>query len=135
MKGTRNGRLAHTVPLSRQAIALLHTMQKISGGRRYIFPHYADPKRHMSKETANTAIKRMGYKDRLTAHGMRALASTYLNELELNPDVIEACLAHTVRCEIRRVYNRSQYLEHRKEVMQIWADYVEQCSNVNLLAN
>ena len=59
----------------------------------------------------------MGYKDRLVAHGLRSIASTAMNEAEFNPDVIEAALAHNEKNEVRRAYNRSTYLEQRKELM------------------
>lgn len=127
MKKTKKGANAHTVPLSSQVIALLTLMREITGSKRYVFQHYSKPNQSMNKETANTAIKRMGYKGKLTSHGLRAIASTYLNEQMVHRDVVEACLAHAVEGDIRRVYNRSNYLEHRKPVMQQWGDYCEQC--------
>ena len=68
----------------------------------------------------------MGYKDRQTAHGLRKIASTYLHEKGVIPDVVEMCLAHTIK-GIRGVYNEAEYLSHRKQALQQWGDYVEHC--------
>jgi integrase len=80
---------------------------------------------HRNTQTANMALKRMGFGGRLVAHGLRALASTTLNEQNFNPDVIEAALAHTDKNEIRAAYNRAQYLEKRKVMMCWWSDEIE----------
>lgn len=130
MKKTRKGANAHIVPLSTQAFTILKELQSVTGSQRFVFAHYSKPNQPMNKETANTAIKRMGYKGKLTSHGLRSIASTYLNELMIHKDVVEACLAHAVEGDIRRVYNRSNYLEHRKPVMQQWGDYVEKCGGI-----
>lgn len=84
----------HTVPLSPQSIALLEIMKPISGHNAFIFPSDKNPKEHIHPQTANTALKRMGFSKQLVAHGLRALASTVLNEQGFDPDVIEAALAH-----------------------------------------
>ena len=68
----------------------------------------------------------MGYKDRQTAHGMRKIASTYLHEKGVIPDVIEMCLAHTIK-GIRGVYNEAEYIPQRKEALQMWGDFIEIC--------
>lgn len=130
MKKTTKGANSHTVPLSTQALAILRDLQVLTGSQRFVFAHYSKLNHSMSKETANAAIKRMGYKGRLTSHGLRSIASTYLNELMVHRDVVEACLAHAVEGDVRRVYNRSNYLEHRKPVMQQWGDYCQQCGLV-----
>lgn len=135
MKKTKKGANAHTVPLSTQALAILTELQPITGTQPFVFAHYSKPNHSMNKETANTAIKRMGYKGKLTSHGLRSIASTYLNEQMIHRDVVEACLSHAVEGDIRRVYNRSNYLEHRKPVMQQWGDYVEQCGLVLALTD
>jgi len=93
-------------------------MKAISVHREYIFPSRNDPKQSMNSQTANNALKRMGYGGKLVAHGLRAIASTCMNEAEFNSDVIEATLAHIESNEIRRAYNRSTYLEHRKKLME-----------------
>ena len=123
---------AHTVPLTRQVLALLDSMQPISGHREYVFPADRNPTRHTHEQTANMALKRMGYAGVLVAHGLRSIASTALNEQGFDPDVIEAALAHVDRNEVRRAYNRSDYLERRRVVMCWWSDYIEQGATGNL---
>lgn len=70
----------------------------------------------------------MGFKDRTTAHGLRALASTTLNEKGFEPDVIEAALAHTDKNQIRKAYNRTDYLDSRRKLMCWWSAHIEQLS-------
>lgn len=77
----------------------------------------------MNSQTANAALKRIGYGGKLVAHGLRSIASTALNEASFNPDVIEAALAHTDKNEVRRAYNRSTYLEQRKDMMSWWGTF------------
>lgn len=113
----------HIVPLSPQALDILEVMKPISVHREYIFPCRSDPKQPMNSQTANAALKRMGYGGKLVAHGLRSIASTALNEAEFNSDVIESALAHTDKNEVRRAYNRSTYLEKRKEMMAWWGSF------------
>ncbi|EFA9345647.1 tyrosine-type recombinase/integrase [Escherichia coli] len=108
----------HIVPLSPQALNILDVMKPISGHREFIFPSRCDPKKSMNSQTANAALKRIGYGGKLVAHGMRSIASTAMNEFGFNPDVIEAALAHIDKNEVRRAYNRSVYLTQRKELME-----------------
>lgn len=110
----------HIVPLSPQALNILEVMKPISAHREFVFPSRNDPKRPMNSQTANAALKRMGYGGKLVAHGLRSIASTALNEEGFNPDVIEAALAHSDKNEVRKAYNRSTYLEKRKELMAWW---------------
>ncbi|EOC0210718.1 integrase domain-containing protein [Cronobacter dublinensis] len=112
----------HIVPLSSKAIDILHVMKPISGHREFIFPSRCDPKQPMNSQTANAALKRIGYGGKLVAHGMRSIASTAMNEFGFNPDVIEAALAHIDKNEVRRAYNRSVYLTQRKELMEWWGE-------------
>ncbi|WP_426357975.1 integrase domain-containing protein [Pseudocolwellia sp. HL-MZ19] len=116
----------HTVPLTKQTIELLERLQPISGHREYLFPADRDPKKHANESTANAALKRMGYHKKLVAHGMRALASTTLNEQGFDGDVIEAALAHIDKNEVRRAYNRAEYLERRRKLMYWWSEHIEQ---------
>lgn len=110
----------HIVPLSAQALNILEVMKPISAHREFVFPSRNDPKQPMNSQTANAALKRMGYGGKLVAHGLRSIASTALNEEGFNPDVIEAALAHSDKNEVRKAYNRSIYLEQRKELMAWW---------------
>ncbi|MGB9152472.1 MAG: integrase arm-type DNA-binding domain-containing protein [Alphaproteobacteria bacterium] len=83
------------------------------------------PMNFMSENTMLYALYRMGYHSRTTGHGLRATASTILNENGFTPDVIERQLAHVERNKIRAAYNHAQYLPERRKMMQWWADYLE----------
>lgn len=113
----------HVVPLSKQALEILEVMRPLSANRQYVFPSRNDPKQPMNSQTANAALKRIGYGGKLVAHGLRSIASTALNEASFNPDVIESALAHTDKNEVRRAYNRSTYLEQRKDMMSWWGTF------------
>lgn len=107
----------HIVTLSPQALDILEVMKPISGHREHVFPSKNDPKKPMNSQTANAALKRIGYDGKLVAHGLRSIASTALNEQGFNADVIEAALAHSDKNEVRRAYNRSTYLAARYDLM------------------
>jgi integrase len=117
---------SHTVPLSSQAITILNTMRPISGHRDYVFPSSRKPNEAVNSQTANMALKRMGFKGTLVSHGLRALASTTLNEQQFDSDIIESALAHIDKNTIRAAYNRAEYLEQRRVMMQWWSDHIEQ---------
>ncbi|EPD6265631.1 integrase domain-containing protein, partial [Klebsiella quasipneumoniae] len=114
----------HIVPLSLQAIEILEIMKPISAHRKFIFPSRNDHNKPMNSQTANAALKRIGYAGKLVAHGLRSIASTAMNEEGFNPDVIEAALSHNDKNEVRRAYNRSTYLEQRKQLAVWWGDFV-----------
>lgn len=127
-------RVDHCVPLSKQALQILAMMKPITGNSRYVFPKSGSPRLPMVPDTINNALKRMGYKGVMTAHGMRSLASVHLNEQGENPDAVEKCLAHDVKGNsVRRAYLQSNFFEQRIAIMQRWADYVEQCATANTL--
>ena len=115
----------HIVPLSRQALDILEVMKPISAHREHIFPSRNAPKQPMNSQTANAALKRIGFGGKLVAHGLRSIASTAMNEAGFNADVIEAALAHSDKNEVRRAYNRSTYLEQRIELMEWWGNKVK----------
>lgn len=114
----------HIVPLTPQSLAILEFMQPISGHREFIFPGVKDPKVPMNSQTANMALKRMGFGGTLVAHGLRSLASTTLNEKGFDPDLIEAALAHIDKNEVRRAYNRATYLDRRRKMMEWWSEKI-----------
>ncbi|MBU2648364.1 tyrosine-type recombinase/integrase [bacterium] len=122
----------HFVPLSAQSLMLLEIMKPISGHSQFVFPSDRDLNKHTNPQTANTALKRMGFDKKLVAHGMRSLASTILNEEGFDADVIEAALAHIGKNEVRNAYNRANYLERRKPVMQWWSDHIEKAATGNM---
>lgn len=122
----------HIVPLSRQAIEILQTMHQISGHREYVFPGGHSPLRPMSEAAVNAALRRMGYdtQTEITGHGFRAMARTLLHErLGIDPYAIEHQLSHTVPDTLGEAYNRTRFIEQRREMMQIWADYLDELKN------
>lgn len=114
----------YIVPLSPQALEILEVMKPISAHREHDFPSRNDPKLPMNSQTANAALKRIGYGGKLVAHGLRSIASTAMNEAGFNADVIEAALAHSDKDEVRRAYNRSIYLPQKIELMNWWGKKV-----------
>ena len=116
----------HIIPLTPQVIALLKRMQPMSSHLEYIFPADRNPNTHTNTETANMAIRRMGYKGRLVAHGLRALASTTLNEQGFDAELIEVSLAHVDKNTVRAAYNRADYIERRRELMNWWSKHIQQ---------
>ena len=122
----------HFVPLSDQSIEILVEMKEVSFSRKYVFPSDRDPKKHANASTANVALRRMGYGGVLVAHGLRALASTVLNEQGFDSDVIESALAHVERNDVRRAYNRALYLDRRTKLMCWWSSYIEDASKARL---
>ena len=118
-------RKPHVVPLSKQALFLLEVMKPIASHRDYVFPADRNPKHHVNEQTANMALKRMGYGGKLVAHGLRSLASTALNENGFRSDIIESALSHEDKNQVRASYNRAKYLEERREMMQWWSDRIE----------
>ncbi len=123
---------AHTVPLSSQSLALLDVMKSISRYSDYVFPSDRDLKKHTNSSTANMALKRMGFRNELVAHGLRSIASTTLNEEGFDADLIEAALAHTGKNEVRNAYNRADYLKRRKPMMDWWSLHIEQAATGNM---
>ena len=115
----------HIVPLSRQALECFRDLHEVACGSRYVLPHLATLDKPMGPSTINKAFDRMGYRGRFTPHGLRATASTLLNEMGFRPDVIDRQLAHTERNRVRAAYNRAEYLDERRRMMQAWADYLD----------
>lgn len=120
----------HIVPLSRQAIAILEEIKPLTGKGRYVFPSCRGDSRPMSDNTIRTALKTLGYtSEDMTPHGFRSIASTLLNEQGFSPDAIERQLCHMPRDQVRAAYNRAAYLEERRRMMQVWADYLDSLKN------
>lgn len=120
-------RTDHIVPLSTQAVAVLRELQALTGRGAYVFPSERGGSRSMSENTINAALRRMGFtKEEMTAHGFRAAARTIMEEaLDMRPDLLEHQLGHAVRDANGRAYNRTAHLPRRKEMMQVWADYLD----------
>jgi integrase len=119
-------RKPHTVPLSRQAVALLEELQPLTGGGKFVFTSPRSAEKPLSENTLVGALRRLGIdKGEQTAHGVRAAASTLLNEQDWSPDLIELQLAHAPKDRIRAAYNRGLRIEERRKMMQHWADYLD----------
>jgi integrase len=120
-------RQEHVVPLSRQAVALFEGMRAMTGEGRYVFPSIRTPLKHISENTLNAGLRRLGFtKDEMTAHGFRAVASTLLNESgKWSPDAIERALAHKDKDAIRGAYHRGAHWQERVEMAQWWGDYLD----------
>lgn len=114
----------YIVPLSRQALNILGELQPVTGHRHYIFSLARDMP--LSRSASKKTIKTLGYEGKVTLHGFRATARTLLHErLGFPPDAIEAQLGHTVPDRLGRAYNRARHLDVRREMMQAWADFLD----------
>ena len=120
-------RREHLVPLSNQALKIVHDNWPEIDGVELLFPSLISNRKWLSENAFNSALRRMGYqKEEVTAHGFRATASTILNSHGHEPEVIEAALAHQDKNIIRRTYNRATYWEKRVTLMQDWANLVDE---------
>jgi integrase len=117
-------RREHIIPLTPEMLAILDAIESISGRSPFIFPSDINHHKHANASTANVALKRMGFSGRMTAHGMRALASTTLNEQGFDSDLIETALAHVDKNSTRAAYNRADYLVRRRKMMEWWSDRI-----------
>ena len=125
-------RRMHIIPLTEQALALLEAIKPYSGHREYVFPADRNPRTHCNSQTANMALKRMGFEGRLVSHGMRSMASTILNEHGWEPELIEVALAHVDKDEVRSAYNRADYIERRRPMMAWWSEHIQKAAIGNL---
>jgi len=125
-------RREHRIPLTEQMVSLLDVIKPISGHREFVFPSDRDPKKPCNSQTANMALKRMGFAGRLVSHGLRSLASTTLNEQGFERDLIEAALAHVDDNQVRSAYNRTDYLERRMPMMCWWSGHIEEAAKGSL---
>ena len=121
-----NGR-PHFVPLAPQAVDILKELQPLTGHGRYVFPSLISGARPMSENTVRVALRRMGYdNETMTPHGFRAMARTLMGErTSVHPDVIEAQLAHGKSGPLGSAYDRAEFMQQRREMMVIWADYLD----------
>ena len=115
------------VPLSDQALAILRDLQPLTGDGKYVFPGFR-PGEPLSVPALNHALQTMGFDtgSEMTLHGFRAMARTILAErLHFDPQWIERQLSHKTSERLGESYDRAQFLEQRKEMMQAWADYLD----------
>lgn len=119
-------RREHVVPLSAQVLALLRDLRLDSGKHDLLFPSLTDPAQPISENTIIACIYRMGYKGRMTGHGMRSVFSTWAHEQSgFRSDAIERQLAHAPRDKVKAAYLRSEFLADRAKMMQTWADFLD----------
>ncbi len=107
-------------------------MRPISGHREFVFPSHKDLRQPTNNQTANAALKRMGFNKLLVAHGLRALASTTLNEQGFDSDIIEVALSHVDKDDVRRAYNRTECFNRQIELMKWWSNHIQQAARGNL---
>lgn len=120
-------RRPHRVPLSSQVVGLFEQLWDLTGAGPYCFPGFRTPRRPMSENAVNAALRALGFgKEEMTAHGFRAMAATLLNESgRFNPDAIERQLAHMENDGVRRAYTRGEYWDERVKLMQFWSDELD----------
>lgn len=115
----------HLVSLSRQAVAMFEELKALASGSDWVFPSSHSLKQPIAKSTLNVAVRALSVDVRdFVIHDFRRTASTHLHEAGFNSDWIEKCLAHETK-GIRGVYNRAQYADQRREMLQWWADFVD----------
>ena len=117
----------HLVPLPRQAVEILRELRRLTGHQRFVFQGVRDRSKTISENTLNAALSALGFgPDEMRMHGFRAAARTMLAErLNFDDKVIEAQLAHAVPDALGRAYNRTQFFEQRRAMLQTWADYLD----------
>lgn len=115
----------HLVPLSRQAVDVLHSLYEIRGRSGLIFVGERNHEKSISNNTILKALERMGFKGRMTGHGFRGVASTELHEMGFPHEWIELQLAHQERDQVSAAYNHAGYLQQRRKMMQAWADRLD----------
>jgi integrase len=117
-------RVEHVVPLSVHAISILKHIKQHYPSEQYVF-HNGDQSKPIRDNALIQALYWLGYKGKMTVHGFRAIASTILNEKGFRADVIERQLAHAESNQVRRAYNRAQYMPERIEMMDWWSTYLD----------
>ena len=119
----------HLVPLAAQAVALLKSLQPLSGHGRYVFPGARSHDRPMSESTVNAALRRMDFgTDDHVGHGFRAMARTMIAErvAGVPQGLVEHQLAHGKAGPLGSAYDRAEFMAQRVQMMQSWADYLDQ---------
>ncbi len=115
----------HVVHLSRQAVAMFEELKSLAGGSAWVFPSRSSINQPVSHSTLNVAVRALDVAVRdFVIHDFRRTASTHLHEAGFNSDWIEKALAHEQK-GVRGVYNRAQYADQRREMLQWWADFVD----------
>jgi len=118
---------AHIVSLPTQAVALLRDMLVYTQGKEFVFPPLARQKTaHLHRDALSAALRRMGFQGRHSTHGFRGMLRTVARErLGIDPDILEAQLAHAKKGDVQKAYDRTTFGEDRRTAMQAWADYID----------
>lgn len=124
---------ASFVLLSEQVIARFKQLEPISRHHPLVFIGRNDPRKPISKESINQVIELLGYQGRLTGHGFRHTMSTILHEQGFNSAWIATQLVHVDKNAIRGTYNHAQYLDRRREMMQWYADHIDDLASGNII--
>lgn len=116
----------YIVPLSVQALEIVREMlSQVVPAQCYLLAHRRDLSKRISENTLNGALRRMGYADQLTGHGMRATISTALNEIGYPKVWVDAQLSHADSGKVSAAYNHAEYVEQRRTMMQDWANRLD----------
>ena len=116
----------YIVPLSVQAMEIVrHMLEQFKPAQHFLFRHDSEMKKRMSENTLNSALKRLGYRDVLTGHGIRGTMSTALNEIGYPKAWVDAQLSHVDPNKVSATYNHAEYVEQRRRMMQDWADRLD----------
>nr|WP_200967923.1 integrase arm-type DNA-binding domain-containing protein [Pseudomonas aeruginosa] len=116
----------YIVPLSLQAIEIVrYLLEVMRPAQIHLLTHRSELKKRISENTLNAALKRMGYEDQLTGHGIRGTISTALNEVGYPKIWVDAQLSHSDPNKVSSAYNHAKYVEPRRRMMQDWADRLD----------
>jgi integrase len=120
-------RHAHIVSLPTQAVALLREMLAYTEGKEYVFPPLARQRTpHITRDALSLALRKLGFQGRHAPHGFRGMLRTVARErLRVDPDILEAQLAHAKKGDVQKAYDRTTFDDDRRHAMQAWADYID----------
>jgi integrase len=120
----------HIVPMSFQVFKLLQNLRNVNVDSDYVFPSPRNINKPITSSALRLALRSVGVKmDKITPHGFRSMASTRLNEMGYNADLIEIQLSHSHANKVRAAYNHAEYLEERITMMQEWSNYLDSLQN------
>lgn len=126
-------RHAHIVSLPTQAVAVLRDMLAYTQGKEFVFPPLARQRTpHLTRDALSLALRKMGFQGRHATHGFRGMLRTVARErLRIDPDILEAQLAHAKKGDVQKAYDRTTFNDDRRNAMQAWADYIDQLKSDN----
>jgi integrase len=121
-------RKTHLVPMSDQVHNMLENLKQVKGNSEFVFTSLIKGvDRHITPDSLRAGLRRLGLtKDEITTHGFRHMASTMLYEMEYRSELVEIQLAHTERNKSKGTYNHAEYLQERIDMMQSWADKLDE---------